>query len=215
MPTYHTMITNAIKSLNNKKGSSRQSIVKYILSNNNMTKINRTYLNKAIKAGVESGHFIQIKQSFKLHKEAKKTVKKNTFTALDLYRPEIKCSLRDYPEIVTMIQPISLKLTKICKEFGVKFFQVPVRQDNNGIYWIDYAWDVVRIKHGVGVDMAEDHFIIDIIKISIEGTTPNVHELQHSLSDTINRLKLMKRFQQHFFTSWDLTDKDTITIMPK
>nr|XP_053643666.1 histone H1-delta-like [Cherax quadricarinatus] len=60
-PSYSQMITAAIRSLDESKGSSRQAILKYILStfavNEKMVKIN---LNVALKRDVLSGDLVQV-----------------------------------------------------------------------------------------------------------------------------------------------------------
>lgn len=62
---YRDMIKDAIVNLKERNGSSRQSIKKYVLANNNITVASPAafdaQFNKAIKAGVEKGEFTQPK----------------------------------------------------------------------------------------------------------------------------------------------------------
>ncbi|EEA19653.1 hypothetical protein TMatcc_009790 [Talaromyces marneffei ATCC 18224] len=63
--SYRDMIKDAIVSLKDRNGSSRQSIKKYVQSNNKITVVSPAafdaQFNKAIKAGVEKGEFSQPK----------------------------------------------------------------------------------------------------------------------------------------------------------
>lgn len=62
-PTYKEMIKEAIITLKERNGSSRQSIKKYILSNKGVTddKQFASQLNRALRSGVEKGEFAQPK----------------------------------------------------------------------------------------------------------------------------------------------------------
>jgi histone H1/5 len=63
--SYRDMIKDAIVSLKERNGSSRQSIKKYVQNNNKITVVSQaafdSQFNKAIKAGVEKGEFSQPK----------------------------------------------------------------------------------------------------------------------------------------------------------
>ena len=84
-PGYLEMITTAIKELNGpkRKGSSKQSIAKYIISNNDIDSTKSTqYINAALRAGVKSGQLYQIKGrgangSFRLSEENEEPEQKN------------------------------------------------------------------------------------------------------------------------------------------
>ncbi|KAL1998831.1 hypothetical protein VTN02DRAFT_5507 [Thermoascus thermophilus] len=85
--SYRDMIKDAILSLKERNGSSRQSIKKYVQANNKITVASQNafdaQFNKAIKAGVEKGEFTQPKGPSGPVKLAKKeptkpTVKKTT-----------------------------------------------------------------------------------------------------------------------------------------
>lgn len=66
-PTYAVMVTESIKELGDRTGSSVQAISKQLRSKYNID-INKPALIKAIKKGVEAGTFLQIKASYKLNK---------------------------------------------------------------------------------------------------------------------------------------------------
>lgn len=76
-PTYKDMITKAITSLNNGKGSSRVALKKYIKDNySNISASHFDHLfNSAIRKGVESGLFSQPKGPAGVVKVSKKTSK--------------------------------------------------------------------------------------------------------------------------------------------
>jgi histone H1/5 len=63
--SYRDMIKDAIVSLKDRNGSSRQSIKKYVQNNNKIAVVSQaafdSQFNKAIKAGVEKGEFSQPK----------------------------------------------------------------------------------------------------------------------------------------------------------
>jgi histone H1/5 len=71
-PSSASMVKAAIKALKERKGSSLQAIKKYIAANYkcDIVKIAR-FINKALKAGVESGVYTKNKGSFKLSVKAK------------------------------------------------------------------------------------------------------------------------------------------------
>ena len=79
-PTYISMVLTALKSLDAKKGSSKQAILSYVTSNykfDNEKKAN-LYLNNALRNGVASGVLKQVKGrgahgSFKLGDKPKKS----------------------------------------------------------------------------------------------------------------------------------------------
>ncbi|TPR05057.1 HPC2 and ubinuclein domain family protein [Aspergillus niger] len=92
--SYRDMIKDAILNLKERNGSSRQSIKKYVQANNKIASASTnafdSQFNKAIKAGVEKGEFLQPKGPsgpVKLAKKeaapkpAAKTTKKATTTA--------------------------------------------------------------------------------------------------------------------------------------
>ncbi|KAL3434018.1 hypothetical protein BDV09DRAFT_186209 [Aspergillus tetrazonus] len=74
--SYRDMIKDAILNLKERNGSSRQSIKKYVLANNKLAPASQnafdSQFNKAIKAGVEKGDFIQPKGTSGPVKLAKK-----------------------------------------------------------------------------------------------------------------------------------------------
>ena len=63
-PKYREMITSAIRSLKDRKGSSRQAILKHVLANNKvgneLNKIN-SRVKMALRAGIKSGSFKQVR----------------------------------------------------------------------------------------------------------------------------------------------------------
>ena len=63
-PKYREMITSAIRSLKDRKGSSRQAILKHVLANNKvgseLNKIN-SRVKMALRAGIKSGTFKQVR----------------------------------------------------------------------------------------------------------------------------------------------------------
>lgn len=85
-PTYAVMVTESIKALGNRTASSVPAIKKQLGMQYKIEaeKINQKALTNAIKKGVQSGDFVQIKASYKLGKKAtavvKKTVVKKTTT---------------------------------------------------------------------------------------------------------------------------------------
>ncbi|RDW86133.1 histone H1/H5 family protein [Aspergillus mulundensis] len=74
--SYRDMIKEAILSLKERNGSSRQSIKKYVLANNKLAPASQnafdSQFNKAIKSGVEKGDFMQPKGTSGPVKLAKK-----------------------------------------------------------------------------------------------------------------------------------------------
>ncbi|XP_041473356.1 histone H1-delta-like [Lytechinus variegatus] len=84
-PKYSDMIASALKSLNEKKGSSRQAILKYIKANYKVGDSANVHIKLALKRGVSSGQLRHVKGtgasgSFLLAeaKAAKKPAKKAT-----------------------------------------------------------------------------------------------------------------------------------------
>lgn len=80
-PTYKEMVVAAIGSLKEKKGSSRQAILKYIEANYKVSENVRNHLNRALTRSVKSGVLSQPKGtgasgSFKVVVKAKNTVAK-------------------------------------------------------------------------------------------------------------------------------------------
>ncbi len=83
-PTYAVMISAAVASLKDRKGSSKQAIAKYICANYKVGTTYNVHLKMALKRGVESGALVQTKGtgasgSFKIakvEKEAKKPAAK-------------------------------------------------------------------------------------------------------------------------------------------
>ncbi|SPJ81707.1 related to HHO1 - histone H1 protein [Fusarium torulosum] len=62
--SYQDMITDAIVNLKDRKGSSRQSLKKYVKANNALNVTDNMFdslFNKALKAGVDKGAFEQPK----------------------------------------------------------------------------------------------------------------------------------------------------------
>ncbi|KAL2219114.1 histone H1 [Thermoascus aurantiacus ATCC 26904] len=80
--SYRDMIKDAILSLKERNGSSRQSIKKYVMANNKISVASQNafdaQFNKAIKVGVEKGEFIQPKGPSGPVKLAKKEPTKPT-----------------------------------------------------------------------------------------------------------------------------------------
>lgn len=68
-PTYAVMVTESIKALGDRTGSSVPAISKHLQAKYGIG-INKPALLKAIKKGVEAGDFVQIKASYKLNKKA-------------------------------------------------------------------------------------------------------------------------------------------------
>ena len=83
-PKYSEMVGKALSELKERRGSSRQAILKYIMDNfkvNDDDKKVNTHLKLALRAGVKNGSLMQPKGSgasgsFKLNAEAKKAEKK-------------------------------------------------------------------------------------------------------------------------------------------
>ena len=63
--TYLKMATDAIKSLNDRTGSSNYAIKEYIIAHENVT-FEQHYLRAALKKGLESGILNKVKSSYKL-----------------------------------------------------------------------------------------------------------------------------------------------------
>ncbi|KAK4179387.1 putative histone H1, partial [Triangularia setosa] len=75
-PSYQDMITDAIIQLKDRNGSSRQSLKKYVKSNNTINASDNMFdslFNKALKSGVDKGIFEQPKGPSGGTKLAKKT----------------------------------------------------------------------------------------------------------------------------------------------
>lgn len=70
-PTYAVMVTESIRALGDRTGSSVPAIKKQLGSQYQIdaTKINQKALTNAIKKGVQAGDFVQIKASYKLNKK--------------------------------------------------------------------------------------------------------------------------------------------------
>ena len=78
-PPYKDMITTAISALKDRKGASRQAILKYILANFKVGDNAGKLVNNALKKGLDVGSFEPSKDSrsrFKLSEASKKSVKK-------------------------------------------------------------------------------------------------------------------------------------------
>lgn len=81
--TYAQMITRAISELNERGGSSRQAIKSFIVMTYEGVNFDdartKAAFKNALNRGLESGHFIQLKQSFRLGvKKPATTTKKKT-----------------------------------------------------------------------------------------------------------------------------------------
>ena len=76
-PKYSNMILEALLNLANRNGSSRIAIYKYIDANYNMVNedIAKKRISMELKKGVESGLFLQNKQSFRISTSRRQTVK--------------------------------------------------------------------------------------------------------------------------------------------
>tara|TARA_Y100001935_G_scaffold5562_1_gene4265 strand:+ start:5589 stop:5873 length:285 start_codon:yes stop_codon:yes gene_type:complete len=65
--SYREMAIDAIKSYNDRTGTSREAIANYIIAQQGHdTTFNKRHLNAALKKGVEAGVFITVKNSYKL-----------------------------------------------------------------------------------------------------------------------------------------------------
>ena len=73
-PSYYDLIKSTIAELKDRTGSSRQAISKVVSSKK--SPFDNKALNRALKAGVESGKLVQVKASYKLSAGEKKPVKK-------------------------------------------------------------------------------------------------------------------------------------------
>merc|ERR1712076_220697 len=72
-PPSSAMVKAAIKALADKKGSSLAAIKKYVAANYKVDIVKISpFIRKALKKGVESKAWVQVKGSYKLAKEAKK-----------------------------------------------------------------------------------------------------------------------------------------------
>ena len=85
-PKYGEMIATAIGALKERTGSSRQAIQKYVTANFKVGDAAATHLKLALKRGVASGQFKQVKGagasgSFKLMEKPKKPAKKKPAAA--------------------------------------------------------------------------------------------------------------------------------------
>lgn len=72
-PTYAVMVTESIKALGARGGSSIPAISKHLQAKYGAG-VNKPALLKAIKKGVEAGDYVQIKASYKLNKKTPTTV---------------------------------------------------------------------------------------------------------------------------------------------
>lgn len=94
-PTYAVMVAASIKALGDRTGSSVQAISKHVTTQYKMD-VNKHALSKAIKKGVESGDFVQIKSSYKLSKKAapkpptKSATKKKTVVKKKVVKATVK-----------------------------------------------------------------------------------------------------------------------------
>lgn len=79
-PSYSVMVAETLKTLGNRSPNSMHAISKEI-SHKYDFDINKQALSKAIKKGVQSGDFIQVKSSYKLSKTAPPTKKKVSKTS--------------------------------------------------------------------------------------------------------------------------------------
>lgn len=82
-PKYDDMISEAIKTLADRKGSSRQAVVKFINANYKVGEKAEVHIKQALKRGVSSGKFTQVKGvgasgSFKLNKAVQEKKPKKT-----------------------------------------------------------------------------------------------------------------------------------------
>lgn len=77
-PTYAYMVTECLRSLGNRTGSSVPAIKKQLGTQFEMDldSINQKALTNAIKKGVQAGDFVQIKASYKLNKKRPEPTKK-------------------------------------------------------------------------------------------------------------------------------------------
>lgn len=73
-PSYYDLIKVAITELKDRTGSSRQAISKVVSSKKSI--YDQKALNRALKAGIESGKLVPVKGSYKLSVAEKKPVKK-------------------------------------------------------------------------------------------------------------------------------------------
>ncbi len=73
-PGYYDLIKEAVISLGERTGSSRQAIDKYVSAKKGSS-YSKSRLNIALKKGVESGKLLQVKGSFKLAPTEKKAKK--------------------------------------------------------------------------------------------------------------------------------------------
>lgn len=72
-PTYNAMIVAAITALNDRKGSSRQAIAKYVVANYKVdAKAASSRLRVTFRRALEKGELVQVKGSFKLKGDEKK-----------------------------------------------------------------------------------------------------------------------------------------------
>merc|ERR1719183_2938672 len=74
--TYYEMIKTAVVALKDRTGSSSAAIKSYIVANNKDIAFKQHLLRAALKKGVETGKLVQVKASYKLSAEEKKTTKK-------------------------------------------------------------------------------------------------------------------------------------------
>lgn len=92
-PTYAVMVTESIRAINDRTGSSLQAITKQLQSQYNID-INRPALLKAIKKGVEAGDFVQIKASYKLNPKSNLKKKVTTTTTTTKKKAPVKTITR-------------------------------------------------------------------------------------------------------------------------
>lgn len=117
-PTYAVMVTESIKALGDRTGSSVPAISKHLQAKYGID-INKPALLKAIKKGVEAGDFVQIKASYKLNKKAPSTAPKPKKAPV-----KKKPVPKPAPKKVCVCRKLDVvKLIPFCLEF---FFRVHV-----------------------------------------------------------------------------------------
>ena len=65
-PSYIVLIKDAINSLKERGGCSRETILEYVAAKRGLAHFNGGLVNKYLREGVEKGELVQVKNSFKI-----------------------------------------------------------------------------------------------------------------------------------------------------
>lgn len=113
--SYQDMITDAIITLKDRKGSSRSALKKYVKANNKITATDSMFdslFNRALKAGVDKKIFEQPKGSSGGTKLAKKEPKPAVAKKETAAKPKVEKKAEKKVEKKTEKKPVAKKVTK-------------------------------------------------------------------------------------------------------